>query len=98
MVIRRITLKYLSVSDIDKLNLSSKKQADTIIETVIAMIETVFDDKGVYAAAQTSHAEMVTFISSLNRSQMSKIEDYINNPDDSNLNFTNMHLGQSTII
>ena len=26
------------------------------------------------------------------------IEDYINNPGDSNLNFTNMHLGQSTII
>jgi 3-isopropylmalate dehydrogenase len=26
------------------------------------------------------------------------IEDYINNPNDSNLNFTNMHLGQSTII
>ncbi len=26
------------------------------------------------------------------------IEDYINNPDDSNLNFTNIHLGQSTII
>lgn len=74
-----ITLKYLSVADIDKLNLSSKKQADTIIETVIAMIENVFDDKGVYPAAQTSHTEMVTFISSLNRSQMSKIEEYINN-------------------
>lgn len=26
------------------------------------------------------------------------IEDYINNPNDSNLNFTNIHLGQSTII
>ena len=26
------------------------------------------------------------------------IEDYINNPDDSNMNFINMHLGQSTII
>ena len=26
------------------------------------------------------------------------IEDFINNPDDSNLNFKNMHLGQSTII
>ena len=26
------------------------------------------------------------------------IEDYINNPDDTNLNFTNIHLGQSTII
>ena len=26
------------------------------------------------------------------------IEDVINNPDDSNLNFTNIHLGQSTII
>ena len=26
------------------------------------------------------------------------IEDYINNPDDSNMNFRNMHLGQSTII
>ena len=26
------------------------------------------------------------------------IEDYINNPDDSNMNFKNMHLGQSTII
>jgi len=26
------------------------------------------------------------------------IEDYINNPNDSNMNFTNIHLGQSTII
>jgi 3-isopropylmalate dehydrogenase len=26
------------------------------------------------------------------------IEDYVNNPDDSNLNFKNIHLGQSTII
>ena len=26
------------------------------------------------------------------------IEDVINNPDDSNLNFSNIHLGQSTII
>ena len=26
------------------------------------------------------------------------IEDFINNPKDSNLNFTNIHLGQSTII
>ena len=26
------------------------------------------------------------------------IEDFINNPDDSNMNFKNMHLGQSTII
>jgi len=26
------------------------------------------------------------------------IEDYINNPNDTNLNFTNIHLGQSTII
>jgi 3-isopropylmalate dehydrogenase len=26
------------------------------------------------------------------------IEDFINNPDDSNLNFSNIYLGQSTII
>ena len=26
------------------------------------------------------------------------IEDFINNPKDTNLNFTNIHLGQSTII
>ena len=26
------------------------------------------------------------------------IADYISNPNDSNLNFTNIHLGQSTII
>ena len=26
------------------------------------------------------------------------IEDFINNPNDTNVNFTNMHLGQSTII
>ena len=26
------------------------------------------------------------------------IEDYINNPEDSNLNFSNIYLGQSTII
>jgi 3-isopropylmalate dehydrogenase len=26
------------------------------------------------------------------------IEDFINNPEETNLNFTNIHLGQSTII
>ena len=26
------------------------------------------------------------------------IEDFIHNPDETNLNFTNIHLGQSTII
>ena len=74
-----ITLKYLSINDLNKLNVSAGRQADTVIETVVAMIENVFDDKGVYKASQSTHEELVTFISSLNRAQMAKIEDYINN-------------------
>jgi hypothetical protein len=74
-----VTLKYLSINDLNKLNLTNKHQADTIIETVVAMIESIFDDKGVYKASQSTHEELITFISSLNRAQMSKIETYISN-------------------
>ena len=74
-----VTLKYLSINDLNKLNLGNKHQADTIIETIVAMIESIFDEKGVYKASQSTHEELVTFISSLNRAQMSKIEKYISN-------------------
>jgi hypothetical protein len=74
-----VTLKYLSIGNLSKLNTNKKHQADTIIDTIVAMIETIFDEKGVYKASDSSQSELVTFVSSLNRQQMSKIEHYINN-------------------
>jgi hypothetical protein len=50
---------------------------DAITNMIIASIETIFDDNGVYRADETSHEELLTFVNSLNRAQLSKIEQYI---------------------
>jgi phage FluMu protein Com len=73
-----ITLNYIKVKDI-KSGDETKSQTETIIDTIIAMIDNVFDQNGIYKKEDSTHEELVTFINSLNRSQMEKIEKFIIN-------------------
>lgn len=71
-----ITLNYIKVKDI-KAEESGKSQTETIMDTIIAMIDSVFDQNGIYKKEDSTREELVTFINSLNRSQMEKIEKFI---------------------
>jgi dsRNA-specific ribonuclease len=73
-----ITLNYIKVKDIQNED-ANKSQTDTIMDTIIAMIDTIFDQNGVYKKEDSTTEELTTFINSLNRSQMEKIEKFIVN-------------------
>lgn len=72
-----LNMKYIQVKDMNVLMSDSSEKTDIITDIVIASITSIFDDLGVYPADQTSREEMETFINSLNRSQMSLIENFI---------------------
>jgi hypothetical protein len=73
-----IILQYIKVNDMSSVvGDDSNINMDAITNMIIASIETIFDDNGVYRADETSHEELLTFVNSLNRAQLSKIEQYI---------------------
>jgi len=71
-----VTMQYLKVRDIKAVN-ESKSQTETIMDTIIAMINTIFDQNGVYKKSDSTQEELLTFINSLSRSQIEKIEKFI---------------------
>lgn len=72
-----VILRYIRVDDISSLINDTKVDANTITNMIIASIESIFDDSGVYKADQSSPEELMSFVNSLNRSQINKIEEYI---------------------
>ena len=72
-----INMQYIRVKDMGALTDDKKTQSDLINEVVIASIESIFDADNVYPSENSSKAELITFINSLNRSQMQKIEEFI---------------------
>lgn len=73
-----VQLKYMSVKDMTRI--SSKKnlsQADMMTETIIACIDSIFDENRIYAVENSTRSELEEFINSLSRSQMKKIEQFI---------------------
>lgn len=73
-----VTIKLVSVRAISRIDLSDKgNSVNRVMELLAASIETVFDKKGVYAADTLQKDELGTFIDSLNRQQLGKIEEYI---------------------
>lgn len=72
-----VNMRYIRVKDMSALTDDKKSQSDLINEVVIASIESIFDAEKVYAAENSTKAELITFINSLNRSQMQKIEAFI---------------------
>jgi len=72
-----VNMRYIRVRDMNALTDNKKSQSDLINDVVIASIESIFDAEKVYPAENSSKAELITFINSLNRSQMQKIESFI---------------------
>ena len=66
-----VTLKYLSV---DSVNSGGGSTSDDMISIIAAGIENIFDAEQVYPASDSTKAELIAFIESLNRSQLEKIE------------------------
>ena len=72
-----VNMRYIRVKDMSALTDDKKSQSDLINEVVIASIESIFDADKVYPSENSSKAELIVFINSLNRSQMQKIEAFI---------------------
>jgi hypothetical protein len=74
-----VILRHICVDDMSSIIATSEINVDTITNMLIASIESIFDESGVYPAAQSNREELLTFVNSLNRAQLNKIEEYISN-------------------
>lgn len=74
-----VVLRYMRVDDMTGIINKTEVDMDTITSMLIASIESIFDDSGVYKAEDTPREELLTFINSLSRAQLGKIEEYISN-------------------
>lgn len=73
-----INMKYISVKDLTAI--ASRKNtspADLMTDTIIACIESIYDDTTIYLKENSTKEELEAFVNSLNRSQMEKIENFI---------------------
>lgn len=73
-----ITMRHIRVKDMASLT-DNKDPGDLITDTVIASIESIFDETQVYPTDTEKKEELVKFVNSLNRAQMKEIEAYIAN-------------------
>jgi hypothetical protein len=75
-----INMKPMSVKDMSRI--ASKKNmsiADQMTDSVISCIDSIYDEVKIYPKSNYTRADMETFINSLARSQMEKIESFITN-------------------
>ena len=70
-----LQLKYISAKDI--IEISKDETANNIVPTIIASIEYIFDAEKIYYTKDSTKEELVKFAESLNRKQMSVIEEFI---------------------
>jgi hypothetical protein len=75
-----VNMKPMSVKDMSRI--AAKKDmsiADQMTESVISCIDSIYDDTKVYPKSNYSRTDMETFVNSLARPQMEKIESFITN-------------------
>jgi len=72
-----VNLRHIRVKDMALLADDKKPQSEIINNVVMASIESIFDETNVYPSDKSTPAELTTFINSLTRAQMSKIESFI---------------------
>lgn len=74
-----IVPKYISIKDVEAIGAHSDDKAKSLVLTIAASIASIFDENNVYDMTEASYEEIDNFISSLNRQQLSKIEELIQN-------------------
>ena len=72
-----ITLKPIGVDDAT--DIGSAEDEKQMVWGIAASIETVYDENGVYQLSDFTEKEVTEFVESLNRSQIEKIQDYLEN-------------------
>lgn len=75
-----INMKAISVKDIARI--SSKKnqsQSDQLNDTIIACISSIYDGVKIFPKENSTREELISFIDSLSRQHMQKIESFIQN-------------------
>jgi DNA-directed RNA polymerase subunit M/transcription elongation factor TFIIS len=71
-------LRPISIGKTEELS-KLKPSDDALTHSIAAVIESIYDSKGVYMADDTSEKEMGQFIDSLTHDQLHKIQHYIEN-------------------
>jgi hypothetical protein len=74
-----IVPKYISIKDVEAITANQDDKGKSLIMTIAASIASIFDENNVYDMTEASYDEIDTFISSLNRQQLAKIEELIQN-------------------
>ena len=72
-----VNLRHIRVKDMAQLSDDKKPQSEIINNVIMASIGSIFDADNVYPSDKSTPQELTTFINSLNREQMSKIEKFI---------------------
>lgn len=73
-----MTLKPVSVRSLSRLGIIDKKtKADQVTDLVIASIESIYDENGVYRAEDHTIEELTKFVDSLSTPQLKQIQIYV---------------------
>jgi len=74
-----VHMKYMNVADMISISIKSSlnDKIDLTNDTIIAFIDSIYDKDQIYPVENSTREELDSFINSLNRSHMQKIEEYI---------------------
>lgn len=72
-------MSYPTYKETQKINISSGKGIDQIINTVANCIDFIYDEENIYYAKDTTLEQRVEFLEQLNKDQFSKIEEFFKN-------------------
>lgn len=75
-----VNLVYPSLRDATKIMNKNDKESskvNSVMDVIVACIDSIYDDKKLYPASESSTEELVAFVESLNQAQFSKIQQFI---------------------
>ena len=71
-----VTLRYPSITTIQKSDSSNMESYDSVLELISNCIETIYDADNVYSAKDEGKKEVLNFVESLNSDQFSKLTEF----------------------
>ena len=71
--------KYITIKDVEEISVHQDDKSKSLTMTIAASISSIFDENNVYDMSEASYEEIDNFVGSLNRQQIAKIEEIIQN-------------------
>lgn len=72
-----VMMAWPKMSTVEKLDVKDASKMESAMKVILSCVEAIFDDKKMYPANEQSPEEMTAFLESLNQTQFSKIQEYI---------------------